>query len=266
MALTDDGCLAGFLFAEQQENPMWGNAVIVDSNRWALAPGASAGVLARLYAEEFAAKGQGVIQHIVHCAAFDRPMLDAWFQLGFGMEQAYAVARLEDMDGECQDAEGLEIRRVRAGDEDLLESMSPLIATMQAEAPVWAGAPPSYLTDLRQGFRELATDTEAIVLLAIRGVRAVGYQAWFPRHAHPVDGAAEGAVELSVGATIPEERGAGVGCLLTARGVSEALKAGYTICFTDWRTTNPLSSAFWPARGFTPFQYRLARRLNPVAI
>ena len=63
--------------------------------------------------------------------------------------------------------------------------------------------------------------------------------------------------------TLPEERGTGVGSALTAEAAAEARRAGYTACFTDWRTTNPLSSAFWPARGFTPYLYRLVRRLAP---
>jgi len=266
VALGEDGALAGFMFAEYQEDATWGPGVVVEPNRWALAPGAGVGVLARLYAAEFEAKGRGVADHYVHCAAFDASMLQAWFQLGFGQEQAYAVARLEDMEVEEHEAEGLAIRRARSGDEDTLASLSPLIATLQAGAPVWAGAPASYLESLREGFRGLATDPEAIVLLAFRGERAVGHQAWFPVPEHPLDGASEGAIELAVGATVPDERGSGVGRALTARGVAEARRAGFTTCFTDWRTTNPLSSAFWPARGFRPFQYRLARRISPLAL
>jgi len=266
VAFAGDGSLAGFLLAERREDPTWGTSVVTDPDRWALAPGASVGLLARLYAAGFESMTQGAGEHRVHCPAFDHGTLEAWFQLGFGMEQAYAAARLEDMDEAYSSTEGLEIRRARGGDEGTLAGLSPLIATMQAGAPVWAGAPASYLADIQEGFRGLATDAEAIALLAFRGERVVGYQAWFPMAAHRMDGTTEGAVELSVGATIPEERGAGVGRALTARGVSEARNAGYSVCFTDWRTTNPLSSAFWPARGFKPFLYRLVRRIDPLAL
>jgi GNAT superfamily N-acetyltransferase len=72
-----------------------------------------------------------------------------------------------------------------------------------------------------------------------------------------------GAIEIAAAATVPEERGRGVGLALTAAGVAAAQDAGYAVCFTDWRTTNPLSSSFWPARGFAPYLYRLVRRLPP---
>ena len=266
VAVAPDGSLAGFLLAERREDPIWGTSVVTDPDRWALAPGVSTSLLARLYAAGFHSLTQGAGEHRVHCPAFDHGRLEAWFHLGFGMEQAYAAARLEEMDAVYQGAEDLEIRRARAGDEAVLAGLSPLIATMQSGAPVWAGAPARYLADIREGFRKLATDEEAIVLLAFREERVVGYQAWFPMGTHPIDGTTPGAVELSVGATIPEERGRGVGRALTARGVSEARSGGHSVCFTDWRTTNPLSSAFWPARGFKPFLYRLVRRIDPLAL
>ena len=262
VALAQDGSLAGFLFAERRVDPVWGTSVVVDPDRYALAPGVDARVLARLYDAGIGPLAHGAGEHRVHCPSFDAGMLQAWFRLGYGMEQAYAAARLKDMDEHFAATGGLEIRRARGGDEEVLAGLSPLIATMQAGSPVWAGAPASYLAALREGFQELATDPEAIVLLAFRGARAVGYQAWFPAASHPVDGKTEGAVELSVGATIPGERGTGVGRALTARGVSEARAAGYSACFADWRTTNPLSSAFWPARGFRTFLYRLVRRIK----
>lgn len=266
VAVAADGSLAGFLLAERREDPLWGTSVVTDPDRWALAPGADTSLLAGLYAAGFDSLTRGAGEHRVHCPAFDQGGLDAWFHLGFGMEQVYAAARLEEMDAAYQGAEDLEIRRARAGDEAVLAGLSPLIATLQSGAPVWAGAPVRYLADLREGFRTLATDEEAIVLLAFREAWAVGYQAWFPMGTHPLDGTTPGAVELSVGATIPEERGRGVGRALTARGVREARNRGYSVCFTDWRTTNPLASAFWPERGFEPLLYRLVRRVSPLAV
>ncbi len=262
VALAEDGSLCGFLFAELRDDLIWGPSLVSDPDGWALAPGIDARVLARLYGTVFGR----VSEHRVHVSAWDRTALDAWFHLGFGLEQAYAVARLDDLEAEAPPVADVTIRRAKPGDEDILGGLSPLIATMQAGAPVWAGAPAQYLTEIREGFRGLATDAEAIVLLALRGERAVGYQAWFPMEAHPIDGPFTNAVELSVGATVPGERGTGVGRLLTAHGVSEARKAGFAWCFTDWRTTNPLSSSFWPARGFQPFLYRLTRRLSPLAL
>ncbi|MDP2792030.1 MAG: GNAT family N-acetyltransferase [Rectinemataceae bacterium] len=271
VALSDDGSLAGFLFAERREDPVWGTSMIAEVDKWALIPDVDPSTLARMYAAAFEPGTHGAFKHIVHCPAFDTAMLHAWFQLGFGMEQACAAARLDDMDAEYPTGGGLKIRRAAVGDEDILVELSPLIAATQAGAPVWAGAPAAYLADLREGFRGLTLDESALVLLAFRDGVAVGYQAWFPvqdsdSKPGPRGTVTEDAVELSVGATVPEERGTGVGRALTARGVAEARNRGYSVCFIDWRTTNPLSSAFWPARGFKPFEYRLVRRIDPLAL
>lgn len=255
-----DGGVAGFLFAERREDETWGASVVSTVDMWMVRPDAGAGALGALYGAGFEPVSRGTREHRVFCPSFDGRSLRRWFQLGFGIEQAFAVARLADMDADFPTAGGLEIRRARAGDEDVLADVSPLIALAQAGAPVWAGAPPAYLADLQSGFRGLAADEEAIVLLGFLGGRPVGYQAWFPTTVDAIDGAFEGGVELSVAATVPGVRGMGVGRALTARGVAEARAAGYSVCVTDWRTANPLASAFWRARGFEPFMYRLVRR------
>jgi hypothetical protein len=43
----------------------------------------------------------------------------------------------------------------------------------------------------------------------------------------------------------------------------QAGEASYAACVVDWFTTNPLSSRFWPRRGFVPFAARLERRIDP---
>jgi GNAT superfamily N-acetyltransferase len=264
--LSGEGELGGFLFATRQEDRLWGDAVVAQADDWAFGRRAGQGDIARLYAAGFAPRTRGALLHKILCPAYDNAMLDAWFHLGFGLEQAYAVAPLREIDAREGGVRGLTIRRAAEGDEEILASLSPLIATMQAEAPVWAGAPASYLEQLRQGFSGLATDKEALVFIAFLEGKAVGYQAWFPVEQRPVDGESEGGIELSVSATLPEERGKGIGLALTARARDAALAAGYSTCFADWRSANPLSSTFWTARGFRPFLYRLVRRLDPQAL
>jgi len=285
VALDEDGGLAGFMFAQRADDPIWGNAVEVGLDRWAITPTrvtpvgvtpvgtapaaaepAAAAILARLYAAAYEPLTAGAPEHRVYCPASDPNGLRLWFGLGFGMEQAYAAARLDELDAMCETPTGIVIRRAGPGDEEILAGLSPLIATTQAGPPVWAGAPAAYLHDIREGYRGLAADEDAIVLIAFRGAKALGFQAWFPMEPDAIGGIPVGAAELSVAATIPEERGGGLGLALTARGIAEARDAGYSIAFTDWRTTNPLSSAFWLSRGFRPYRYRLVRRLDPRAL
>ncbi|HUX41691.1 MAG TPA: GNAT family N-acetyltransferase [Rectinemataceae bacterium] len=260
VALGADGSLQGFLFVERKEDEIWGPSLRADVNDWALKAGTEA--LPELYAAAFGPVGEGLREHRVLCPASDETGLAAWFELGFGMEQAYAMARLEDLEvGSAKTKGDFQIRRAGPGDEENLESLSSLIAEAQAGPPVWAGAPAAYLAELHKGFAALAGEADAIVLLAFRGARPVGYQAWFPAEGDPLDGAIEGGVELAVGATIPEERGRGIGLALSAKGIALAQASGYRTCLVDWRTTNPSASSFWKARGFRPFLYRLTRRL-----
>ena len=261
-ALFRDGVLAGFLRAEKKEDADWGSAVESGVDDWAFAEGLDSSAAALLYAAAFDPLANGVYEHRLYCPADDVEALRTWFLLGFGVEQAYAAARLDELEAEAPGIEGIEIRRARAGDEDALAGLSPLIATMQAGPPVWAPAPESYLSAIREGYRGLATDPEAIALIAWEGSRALGFLALFP-----MEGRAEGrAAELPVAGTLPEERGRGLGLALTAAGIEEARRSGFTSIFLDWRTTNPLASSFWRARGFKPYLYRLSRRLPTAAL
>ncbi len=60
-------------------------------------------------------------------------------------------------------------------------------------------------------------------------------------------------------ATRPEVRGRGVGLALFEAGMGWAHEHGYRRLSTDWRSTNPVASRFWTARGFRPVRYRLHR-------
>jgi ribosomal protein S18 acetylase RimI-like enzyme len=55
----------------------------------------------------------------------------------------------------------------------------------------------------------------------------------------------------------------GIGRALTNHGLTYAFEKGYRNCLTDWRSTNLLSSRFWPSQGFRPVAYRLIRRIDP---
>lgn len=68
---------------------------------------------------------------------------------------------------------------------------------------------------------------------------------------------------LSVAGTLPGFRGRGIGIALTQHALSAARADGWHVCETDWRSTNLLSSRFWPRRGFRPYLYRLSRLIDP---
>jgi GNAT superfamily N-acetyltransferase len=73
---------------------------------------------------------------------------------------------------------------------------------------------------------------------------------------------AAGCCELEVAGTCAWARGRGIGQALTRHGLAQARLHGYRTCMTDWRSTNLLSSRFWPRQGFRPAAYRLVRRVD----
>jgi GNAT superfamily N-acetyltransferase len=263
-AIGSEGELKGFLLIERQNDPLWGRVATAAPGSWALAKDAPAGLVAALYARAASrAVDRGFFEHQVYCPSDDGAVLDAWFRLGFGIEQIYGVAGIDRLERSFPAPEGIAIRRADSGDADILEGMSSLIARAQVEAPIWAPATEEYLDDIQEGYRGLAGE-EGFVLLALRGGEALGFQAWLPVDASQDEGLASGElVELSVGATRPEARGSGIGRALTAFGADLAARSGFRACVCDWRSANPHSSAFWPARGFEPYLYRLTRRVDP---
>jgi ribosomal protein S18 acetylase RimI-like enzyme len=102
------------------------------------------------------------------------------------------------------------------------------------------------------------------VWLALRQGQAVGCQGYFP--AEPADDdmlIPEQCTRLTVAGTREWARGRGIGQALTRHGLAHARASGYRYCETDWRSTNLLSSRFWPRQGFRPVAYRLVRRIDP---
>jgi ribosomal protein S18 acetylase RimI-like enzyme len=88
--------------------------------------------------------------------------------------------------------------------------------------------------------------------------RAVGHVTLYP------DPGDERALHLASTAVVTEERGSGVGRLLTAFALSHAAERGFDRVRTNWRVTNLVASRYWPARGFELTQIRLARRIPDV--
>jgi GNAT superfamily N-acetyltransferase len=89
---------------------------------------------------------------------------------------------------------------------------------------------------------------------------------------NPADGLIEDGIRPEHGAYLYEGhvtarwRGQGVGVALVERAMTWAREAGFTACVVDWFTANPLSSRFWPGRGFVPFAGQLARRIDPRTV
>jgi GNAT superfamily N-acetyltransferase len=224
---------------------------------------------AELYRDLYAAAGpqwlaHGCFKHYALVPAAENAVLAAWYGLGFGQEQVYALRPLTDADRDPGVVpEEVTIRQARPDDGPALSEVATLIARHQAGAPVWIPVPPEHLPELRGGYAELVDDPQATVWLALRGDQVVGFQAYFTTQ--PADDdllTPEACIELKVAGTHEGERGQGIGRLLTQRGLAEARAQGYDYCLADWVATNLLSSRFWPRQGFRPMIYRLMRNID----
>lgn len=257
VALDGNGNVAAWLKIEENAHEVWGDFIRIQV-LYDIDLEKHGSVIKKMYGIEIDKIDKPYYEHKVFCPGFDADLLRIWFELGFGMEQAYGYAKLNDMKANLTPDNSVKIEELKKDNQNDFTQFYSLIAACQAQAPTFAGAPESYLLSLKEGFKELIDDEEEKGFLAFSNDKAVGYQVWSME---------EGEVaELTVSGTKVEERGKGIGTALTAYGVDRAMERGYTYCIADWRTANPYSSSFWPAIGLTPYIYRLVRRLSKTAL
>ena len=264
MAALRDGDLAGFLLANLRLGEPWGRAGWMPYAGHALAPGESAALMGDLYgALAPALLERWAPDHYALVPASDGELVEAWFGLGFGKMQVHAVA---DTGGEGFAAEGVTLRRATPDDAHQIAELAPLIAQHQAASPTFAPLAPESRAGLVEGYVESLGEDDVTIWVGEREGRLLGLSLLYPTEAEEVDLLSpERCVSLAVASTRPEARGLGVGRALVDRSLAWAREEGYERCLADWRSTNLLSSRFWPQRGFRPIAYRLYRHVDPRA-
>jgi ribosomal protein S18 acetylase RimI-like enzyme len=202
--------------------------------------------------------------HRTHTAvvrAADAERHDALVDLGFGHEQAYAVLDLTaESASTARVPAGVDVRPGTPADLPEILPLAPVLPAHQVASPVFARVGPDFFDGLEQAHEEELDDPEAHYLVARVDGRALGFAIWH----EGVDGPfmAASYAELSVAAVAEEARGRGVGLALTAAVADAARAGGAERLATDWRTTNLLASAFWPARGFRVVGRRMSRTID----
>jgi predicted N-acetyltransferase YhbS len=177
--------------------------------------------------------------------------LDPWYRLGFAQMHAYGV---RPSGGERESVAGVTVRR--GGPADLEDAIRIDALIYEAQA-----APPSYSSyevddaEHRQAWVETLEGDDVAYFVAERGGRVVGHATVYP------DVEDSEAMHLASTAVLPEERGAGIGRVLTSWALAHAAERGYPRLRTNWRVTNLGASRYWPARGFELSHIRLVRRV-----
>ncbi len=264
VTLFDNEKLCGYMVGYSDTNPFFGEYGWVPFGGVALPDGDIQHALPALYAalgEKWVSAG--IMNHYLFC-----PALEAWQRvcasLSFGQQQAYALADLTLQREVPPLPAGFTMRAVQPTDAQQLKDNAHWIAARLNRAPVWAPVPAEHLAAIREGYAELAEEEETITWLAFYEDEMTAFMVVSAEEmgaAHYL--ASQESAHFSVAAVHPDFRGRGIGRALFTHVLEITRQRGFTHVYTDWRTTNLEANSYWPSFGFTPFAFRMIRRVNP---
>jgi ribosomal protein S18 acetylase RimI-like enzyme len=252
--------LVGYLIGSPREADIWGENVWVLEAGHAVEEAEDARDLYALAAGRWFDEGRR--RHYALTPASDARLVEAWFRLGFGQQQAHGVR--EVVDGAVDLPAGLEIREPREEDIETLVAVDFALPAHQRRAPVFSEQPLPTEEVIREEWRSTIAGNDENVLIGFRDGRPVAcWSVVAAEHSYHYRGLMrpERAAYLAFASTVPEARGSGVGVALTQASLAQAARDGYAVMVTDWRVTNLLASRFWPRRGFRTAFLRLARSI-----
>jgi ribosomal protein S18 acetylase RimI-like enzyme len=257
-----DGRLVGYLLAAPRgEAEVWGENVWIELGGHAVQEPED---LRDLYAAAAARwVDEGRRRHYALVPASDEALVDSWFRLGFGQQQAQGVREVP-ADTQVYVPDGFEIRKPTADDVDELLDVDLALPKHMRSSPIFGGRPLPTAEEIRDEWAKTLAGDQEEVLIGCRGGKPVACWALVmaPRSERSSGlGDPERACYLAFAATLPDVRGSGIGVALTDASFAWAADAGYETMVTDWRVTNLLASRFWPRRGFRTSFLRLYRHI-----
>ena len=261
-----DGKMNAYLIGETATQT-WGRSGYVYLPGYALVENENPAVMQDLYArlgDDWVKAGN--FNHYLYISAGNKNLLEAFFDLGFGKERTDTLLDLRTLEiPVVEEPPGITIRKAGKGDNALLGSLSGVISRALGEAPYWHPTIPEDWEELKEGWAELADDKEWILWLALGKDEALGTVGFTIQEEANTDMlASPHTAYLSVGATKPQARGRGISAALTWRGLEQARKDGFEICYTNFINPNLLASRFWPRFGFCDVAYRVAKKISPM--
>jgi ribosomal protein S18 acetylase RimI-like enzyme len=260
-AALRNGKLVGFLLGAPRDDEVWGENAWVEAAGHAVEEAEDARDLYAAAAERWFEEGRR--RHYVLVPSTDTSLIDAWFRLGFGLQQAHGLRELPS-ETEIRLPEGVEIREPREEDIEELIAVDLALPEHQGAAPVFAGLPLPTEEEVRDEWRATISGNDETVLIGYRDGRPLAcWSLTAAENSYHYRGLMlpERASYLAFASTVPEARGTGIGVALTDASFARAAEDGYDSMVTDWRVTNLLASRFWPKRGFRPAFLRLYRSI-----
>jgi len=251
------GTVAGYLTGAPGDDDVWGPNIWIELAGHAVDD-------AELVRDLYAAVATGWVEagrtrHYAVVPATDAALVDSWFRLGFGQQQAYGISEIAPT--EWPEA----ARKAEPRDVDAMVDLAPKLPEHQLLSPVFSGrgldmTREEIRADIDEDFRGDRVGS----FVAERNGRLVGNFVVCPSELssmHRGLAQPERSCYLAFAIVTPEARGTGAGLALTQACFAWAYEAGYETMVTDWRVTNLLASRFWPARGFRTSFLRLYRSI-----
>jgi ribosomal protein S18 acetylase RimI-like enzyme len=260
VALREDR-VVGYLIGAPRQQQVWGDNVWIELAGHAVE---AAEDVRDLYAA--AAAGwieQARPRHWVLVPATDSALVDAWFRLCFGQQQALAVREIA-AETRVVVPDGFEIREPDPADIEEPIDVDQALPRHQQLSPVFSGVEPWTRDESRKEWLSTLAGSDEEILIGYRGGRPLACWSVVPAEQsqqHTGLARPERACYLAFAVTLPQARGSGIGVALTDACFARAREQGYEVMITDWRVTNLLASRFWPRRGFRSTFLRLYRSI-----
>jgi GNAT superfamily N-acetyltransferase len=234
--------------------PEWANATDPEDSRWLYEE-----MYARLSARWVA---DGCVLHLVSLLAHDRPGIEGWHGLGFGLAAADGVRAVEhtpDLGPVPGPSTGITIRRAGTDDAEQMRDLITALHQHMMSAPtfLFRGEP-----DRLEEHAAWLADPANALWLACQGDSVVAGMGQGPANPDACDVIAGDRTTSIVSAyTQPGARGRGIATALLSRVLARAREGGFERCAVDWEPMNVLANRFW-TRHFQPVCYALARHVD----
>ena len=256
-----DGDVAGFVVGTPRD-ASWGPNMWVEPAGHAVTDAELVRDLYATAAERWVADGLAL--HYAMVPASDRALVDAWFRLGFGHQQVYAIRETPPATERTEAPPGLVVRLARLDDLDALARLDVALPAHQALSPVFSRRALPTVEDARAEYEADFDDPRFATFVVEREGEVIGSAiacAIELSSDHKSLALPPGAGFLGFASVMPEARGRGAGRLLGEAVLEWARETEREWVVTDWRMTNLLSSRAWPRLGFRPTYYRLHRAI-----
>jgi len=256
-----DGDVAGFVVGTPRD-ASWGPNMWVEPAGHAVTDAELVRDLYATAAERWVADGLAL--HYAMVPASDRALVDAWFRLGFGHQQVYAIRETPPATERTEAPPGLVVRLARLDDLDALARLDVALPAHQALSPVFSRRALPTVEDARAEYEADFDDPRFATFVVERDGEVIGSAiacAIELSSDHKSLALPPGAGFLGFASVMPEARGLGAGRVLGEAVLAWARETEREWVVTDWRMTNLLSSRAWPRLGFRPTFYRLHRAI-----